>query len=487
VRNSSAVCWRPATSARKFFRLTGKSQILISEDSDELKRTGQYLADLLSLSTGFDIVVSSLEGDIKLMIIDNSDLGAEGYEMIISEDQIVLKAPYPAGIFYAIQTIRQLLPAKIELSDEQTGPWEIATGTIRDYPRYSYRGSLLDVSRHFFGVEDVKRYLDFLAFYKMNVLHLHLTDDQGWRIEIKSWPNLTAYGGSTEVGGGEGGFYTQEDYKEIVEYAADRFITIVPEIDMPGHSHAAMASYPELNCDGNSPELYTGTDYGFSSFCTGREITYQFIDDVIREIAALTPEPYIHIGGDESHVTQMEDYLLFIDKVQRIVNKYDKQMIGWDEIAQANLSNTSVVQLWNNADFAMEAIRKGSKIIVSPATKTYLDMKYDSTTRLGLDWAGYIEVDDGYNWDPASFIDGLTDDDILGVEAPLWSETVTNMDEIEYMAFPRLPGYAEIGWTSSELRDWNEYKQRLGKHAARFKAMQIDFYRSELVPWVDGL
>jgi len=465
------------------FRLSGKSQILISEDSKELQCTGQYLADLLSSSTGFDIGVISTGGDIELMIIDDLELGTEGYELNISEDRIILKATSPAGIFYGIQTIRQLLPAKIELSTVQQGPWEIATGTVRDYPRYTYRGSMLDVSRHFFGVEDVKRYLDFLAYYKMNVLHLHLSDDQGWRIEIKSWPYLTTHGGSTEVGGGKGGYFTQEDYREIVKYAADQYITIVPEIDMPGHTNAALSSYAELNCDSNTTELYTGIEVGFSSFCTDREITYKFIDDVFRELAAITTGPYIHIGGDEPYATKKEDYLPFINKVQTIVNKHGKQMIGWDEASQSNLSNTSVVQLWYNPDLAREAVSKGSKVIMSPANKSYLDMKYDSTTQLGLNWAGYIEVDSAYRWDPDHLVEGVTGKNILGIEAPLWSETVTTMDEIEYMVFPRLPGYAEIGWTSSELRDWNEYKLRLGKHLNRFKALEINFYRSEIVPW----
>ena len=342
---------------------------------------------------------------------------------------------------------------------------------------------MLDVSRHFFGVEDVKRYIDFMAHYKMNRLHLHLSDDQGWRIEIKSWPNLTKHGGSTEVGGGEGGFYTQEQYKEIVAYAADRFVTIIPEIDMPGHTNAALASYPELNCDGKAPELYTGTEVGFSSLCTEKEITYQFIDDVVKELAAITPGPYIHLGGDESKSTGIEDFKSFFTKVQQIVRKHGKQMIAWEEVVQSEVEDDAIIQYWTNHEHALQTAEKGLKMIMSPAHKAYMDMQYDSTSRLGLHWAAYIEVDSAYIWNPEDMVPGLASENILGIETPLWTETIETMDDIEYMVFPRLPGYAEIAWTPTEIRDWDTYKKRLAAHGARFKAKEIDYYPSKLIAW----
>jgi hexosaminidase len=317
----------------------------------------------------------------------------------------------------------------------------------------------------------------------MNVLHLHISDDQGWRIEIKSWPNLTTHGGSTQVGGEKGGFYTQEQYTDIVNYALDRNITIIPEIDMPGHTNAALASYAELNCNGKATELYTGTEVGFSTLCTDKKITYKFIDDVIRELAALTPGPYIHIGGDESLVTPLKDYIPFINKVQDIVKSHGKQVIGWDEIAKASLIDNSVVQFWADDENTKMGIEQGAKVIMSPAKKAYLDMQYDSTTVLGLHWAGYIEVDTGYIWNPETLVEGISKENILGIEAPLWSETVTNIDEIEYLVFPRLPGYAEIGWSATPARNWDDYKIRLAKHGKRMEAMDINFYRSGLVPW----
>ena len=466
------------------FNLSAGTTIYYEENADGLEQVAHFLAGEFQRTTHIDFVVESAgetprSGIFISLSNEDDDLGKEGYFLSIGKKLVGIKAKSAAGCFYAAQTFLQTLPAKAPAGEKLIIP----TGTVRDFPEYGYRGAMLDVSRHFFGVEDVKRFIDFLATYKMNVLHLHLSDDQGWRIEIKSWPKLTEIGGSTEVGGGEGGFYTQEQYAEIVKYAQDRHITIVPEIDMPGHTNAALASYAELNCDGTATELYTGTEVGFSTLCTDKEITYQFVDDVVREIAALTNGPWFHIGGDESHVTAHDDYIYFINRVQEIVTKHNKKVIGWDEIANAELVEEATVQFWADIENTTMGISKGAKVIMSPAARAYLDMQYDSTTHLGLHWAGYIEVDHGYNWDPATLVDGITKEHILGVEAPLWTETITNMDELEYMVFPRLPGYAEIGWSAPELRNWDDYKLRLADHGKRFEYMEIDFYRSKLVPW----
>lgn len=479
------------TATGDYFKLNPRTDIYVMGESEELKQIGQYLAEKLKPATGFEIEVkqataASRPGSIYLALTGNeTNPDDESYELIITTKNLQLSANTPAGIFRGVQTIRQILPAKVELSTLQEGPWKIPTGTVSDQPEYTYRGAMLDVSRHFFQVEDVKRFIDLISYYKMNVLHLHLSDDQGWRIEIKSWPNLAIYGGSTQVGGGTGGYYTQEQYSDIVKYARERYITIVPEIDMPGHTNAALASYAELNCNGKATELYTGTNVGFSTFCAKKEITYKFVDDVIREIASLTPGPYFHIGGDESHSTKHDDYIIFVERVQEIVKSHGKTVIGWDEIATTKLIEGSVAQYWDKAANATLAVQQGAKVLFSPAKKAYLDMQYDSTTKLGLHWAAYIEVDNAYNWDPTTLVPGIGKENILGVEAPLWSETITNMDEIEYMVFPRLPGIAEIGWTPVSQRDWNEYRERLSRHGDRFKAMGIDYYPSKLVPWDD--
>jgi hexosaminidase len=294
---------------------------------------------------------------------------------------------------------------------------------------------------------------------------------------INSWPNLATYGGSTEVGGGRGGYYTQADYADIVAYAQSRYITVVPEIDMPGHTNAALASYPELNCDGIAPPLYTGTEVGFSSLCIGKELTFTFVDDVVRELAALTPGPYIHVGGDEAHSTSPDDFVRCLERVQAIVQAHGKQMVAWGEIGRIKLLLTSIAQHWHS-DMARTAAQQGVKVIMSPASRTYLDMQYDASTPLGLHWAGYVTVEDAYTWDPATEVPGLTESDILGVEAPLWSETLQTMDDIEFMAFPRLPGEAEIGWSPAAGRRWDEYRLRLGAHGPRLAAMGVHFYPS---------
>ena len=478
------------TPSGESFLLTARSDIFVMPGGpEELVNIGNFLAGKLNPSTGLGMEVISDgrkpgKGDILLTLGQyDPELGDEGYELTISGKLLTVSANQPAGIFRGIQTIRQLLPAEIEADTIREGTWVIPTGTIRDYPLYGHRGVMLDVARHSFGLEDVMRYLDQLALYKMNVLHMHLSDDQGWRIEIKSWPNLTVHGGKTEVGGGKGGFYTQEEYSEIVKYAAERYITIIPEIDMPGHTNAALSSYPELNIGGKAPELYTGIKVGFSTLDTRSETTYRFVDDVVREIAALTPGKYFHIGGDESHVTKPDDYVYFINRVQDIVESHGKSIIGWDEIAHATLKPNTVVQYWTRAENAVMGLNQGAKVLMSPAKYAYLDMKYDTASVFGLNWAAYIEVDDAYNWDPAMLVPEITRENITGIEAPLWTETVSTFREAEWLIYPRLAGYAEIGWTPAEMRSWDEYRLRLAEHGKRMEVLDIGFYRSPLVDW----
>jgi hexosaminidase len=348
---------------------------------------------------------------------------------------------------------------------------------------------MLDVARHFFPVSVVERYIDELALYKVNRLHLHLSDDQGWRIAINSWPNLAIYGGSTQVGGGTGGYYTQDQYREIVAYAASRYITIVPEIDMPGHTNAALASYPELNCDGVAPKLYTGTKVGFSSLCVSKEITYTFLDQVLGEIAAMTTGPYLHIGGDEANSTTDADYAMFIDRAQRIVASHGKTVVGWHDVVHAPLLASTVAQSWGTTttDAAVAAAaQNGTKVIMSPANRTYLDMKYSPRTRLGLRWAGYIDVQTAYGWDPGAYLSGVGEASVLGVEAPLWTETIQTLADIEYMAFPRLPAIAELGWSPASTHDWTAFSTRLGAQGPRWRVMGINYYQSKQVTWPVG-
>lgn len=474
----------------KIFNLTSSCTIYVEPASDEIKNIGQYLADKLNPATGFNVQVRGINiitsnRDI-LLTTENGDpsLGDEGYKLIVTEESITLQAYKPEGLFRGIQTIRMLLPPSIEKSSVQQGPWQIDTRIITDYPRFRWRGAMLDVARHFFKVQDVEHYIDLLAYYKIDMFHLHLSDDQGWRIAINSWPNLALHGGSSAVNGDPGGYYTQSDFTDIVNYAKARYITVIPEIDMPGHVNAALASYAELNCSGVAPPLYTGINVGFSSLCVDKDITYTFLNDVIKELAAITPGPYIHIGGDEARTLSSSEYITFVNKVQNIVQTYGKQMIGWEETAQANLLPGSIVQHWATASYARSAAKKGNKIIMSPSSKAYMDMKYNSSTTLGQNWAGYIEVQTAYNWDPATQISGVSEKDILGIEAPLWTETIKSLSDIEYMAFPRIICYAEIGWTQENKRNWDDFNKRLSLQGPRLDAMDVNYYKSPQIDWI---
>ncbi|TYP97555.1 hexosaminidase [Tenacibaculum adriaticum] len=475
-------------STNSGFALDKHTAIYTSKNNTEFEEVGRFLANKIKAKTDLDLKVNIDEIlDKETVIYINQSNGInhnkrEAYQLYITQDSIILNSNTTEGAFRGIQTLQQIIPETSNDTLSSTKIWVVPTGKIIDSPQFEYRGAMLDVARHFFNVEDVKKYIDILAYYKYNALHLHLTDDQGWRIEIKSWPKLTEIGGSTEVGGGSGGFYTQKEYSEIVNYAAIHHIIIVPEIDMPGHTNAASVSYPFLNGNGKTPKLYKGMKVGFSTFNTHKDTVYAFIDDVVREISALSPGPYFHIGGDESHVTKKKDYIYFITKVEKIVQKYGKRIIGWDEIATANIDSTSISQFWSSKKNAEKAINKNMKIIMSPAKKAYLDMKYDSLSKHGLHWAGYIPVDTAYIWTPESY-DGIPIKNILGIEAPLWSETISNIDELEYLAFPRAIGYSELGWTTQENRDWENYRLRLAKQSSFLNRMNVNYYPSILIDW----
>jgi len=459
--------------------------------STDVPGIGDYLAGILRVSTGFALPVSAGAGGTIALVLSGAPatVGDQGYQLTSTHDGVVIRAAKPAGLFSGVQTLLQLMPPAAQGPSPVSAPVTVPAGTVLDHPRYAYRGAMLDVARHFFTVDQVKRYIDEIAHYKINYLHLHLSDDQGWRIAIDGRPRLTDHGGSTEVGGGQGGFYTQADYSAIVAYAAARYVTVIPEIDMPGHTNAALASYAELNCDGVAPKLYTGINVGFSTLCTSREATYAFIDEVIGQLAKLTPGPYIHIGGDESQSTAPEDYVAFVERVQKIVESHGKTVIGWHEIASADLLPSTVAQYWDpagaNADLS-RAAAKGTKVIMSPASHAYLDQKYDDGTQLGLDWAGLNDVDHAYDWDPATYVIGVPASAVLGVEASLWTETLSSSDDIDFMAFPRLPAIAEIGWSPAETHDAKAFRERLAAQGPRWQVMGVGYYKSPQVAWPAG-
>ena len=483
------------------FQLTAATNIIVDRGTAP-KEIGEALAMIMRASTDYPLVVTVVGGKLPAapatpagtaapaatvirLRLDTAmaSLGDEGYALTVGQDSIVLVARRAAGLFFGTQTIRQLLPAEI---DSHTGQgrdaWPIPAVSITDQPRYPWRGSMIDVGRHFLDVREVKQYIDVMAMYKLNYLHIHLTDDQGCRIEIKSRPKLTSVGSLTQVGGGPGGFYTQADYRDIVKYAQARYITIVPEIEMPGHSNAALTSYPALSCSVRETKLYSGTDVGWSTFCPLKESSYRFIDDVVKEVAAMTPGPYFHIGGDEVASLPESLYVRFVERAQKIVNKHGKRMIGWEEITKAKLLPTTIAQQWKS-DSVTAALQYGSKLIMSPSNRAYLDMKYTQGSELGLTWSALIEVKDSYDWDPATYMPGVTDANIIGVEAPIWGETVRNITAVEYLVLPRLPALAEVAWTPQSQRNWESFRTRIAAHAPRWRTMGVNYYPSPQIPW----
>src|SRR5689334_10615535 len=484
------------TSSGGSFVLPSTADIYVEPGTAELTAIGQYLVGKLNPSTGFGIQVLTTtgappNGNIYLTTVGGDPtLGDEGYQLTVTANLVTLVAYKPTGLFRGIQTIRQLLPAAIESSTLQSVPWTMATGTVRDYPRFPWRGSMLDIARHFFGVSDVKRYIDLMAYYKLNVFHIHLADDQGWRIMINSWPNLALYGGGTQVGGTcTNCYYTQSEYSDIVAYAQSRYITVVPELDMPRHTNAALASYAELNCNGVAPARYTGTNVGFSSLCVPLELTYTFVDQVVAELAALTPGPYIHIGGDEASSTTAADYATFINRVQPLVTARGKAVMGWHDVVHATPLSSTVAQFWGTttSDTAVaSAAANGTKVVMSPANHAYLDMKSVRKQKLGQTWAGLIDVDTAYGWNPGAYLTGVGEASVLGVEAPLWTETIRTSADIDYMAFPRLPAIAELGWSPYSTHNLSAFTTRLGAQGPRWKVMGINYYHSTQVTWPTG-
>ncbi len=471
------------------FTLTPQTVIVAPEGARAMDVAAQLLTFIRRASGVAPQILVAREpaapGNVIALALDPAVSSDEGYDLTIAPARVTLRAKTPAGLFYGVQTMRQLLPITAEYDAllYRTPPTVTLPAVhVVDAPRFEWRGAMLDVARHFFSVDEVKRYIDLVSMHKINRLHLHLADDQGWRIEIPSWPDLARKGGATEVGGGPGGYYTRGQYKELVAYAETHFVTIVPEIDMPGHTNAILASYADLNCKGTAPAPYTGTEVGFSALCVDLDVTYKMIDEVVRDIVALTPGPYFHAGGDEVKTLTAEQYKLFVERVQKIVESHGKRMVGWDEVSAATLLPTSIVQHWR-PDASKQLLAGSPHLILSPADRVYLDMKYEDATLLGLNWAANIPVQRAYDWDPDALVPGARPGSVLGVEAPIWSETLTNMRDVEYLAFPRLAAVAELAWTPQTERSWDGFRRRLGAQAPRWTAIGINFFRAPEIEW----
>ncbi|MBB2948022.1 hexosaminidase [Actinoplanes lutulentus] len=438
----------------------------------EAAGVAEHLAGALEKVVGGPIPIGP-NGAIRLSVDPSLDF--EGYTLEITDAGVDLRGGSPQGLFWGVQTLLQLGTS-------------LPGGLISDAPRYEYRGAMLDLARHFFTADEIKAHIDLLVQFKINHLHLHLTDDQGWRIEIPGWPLLTEVSGGagTGVDGVGPGFLTLASYSDVVAYAAERFVTIVPEIDMPGHVNAVHYAYPSLTSDGQPVPQRVDAEVGYSSLVAGKEETYAFVEDVIRTLADVTPGPYLHIGGDECLSTPPEDYRTFLARVLPLPGKYGKRAIGWHEMAAVDLPETAVVQYWRieaaDADTA-RAATEGRRVIMSPADRAYLDMKYDSDTALGLDWAGYVDVRRAYDWDPADRLPGVPEEALLGVEAPLWSETLRSVADVRFLTLPRLPAIAEIGWSKRDVRDWESFRARVATFGPKWDAEGVSYYKSPEIPW----
>jgi hexosaminidase len=457
------------------------------ESSEEIS-AGVLAAEMLGPVVDFPLGLSTVDerqpGSIAIELDPSAGPAdadpAERYTLTVTPDRIEVRAPHPAGLMRGVATLRQLV------TPQPDGTLQVAAVEVHDAPRYAWRGLSLDVARHFFSVGQVCAVLCVMSQLKLNVLHLHLTDDQGWRIDLPSRPGLAALSSASEVGGGVGGCYSAQDYAEIVAHAAARNITVVPEIDVPGHINAALHALPELTPDGVAPPVYTGTDVGFSRLSRDVPATVPFLGQVFGDLAAMTPGPYLHVGGDEVLEMAQDEYAWFVRTAQDVVRETGKTTVGWQEIAHGDVDAGTVVQYWDPredpAPFVAAASR-GARLLLSPASRVYLDMKYDAATRLGLHWAGHVELRDAYDWEPDDVIPGVDPGAIIGVEAAVWTETIVTTEDLFTMLLPRLAAVAEVAWSASELRGWDGFRERVAHLADGWDRDGFAWYASPQVHW----
>jgi hexosaminidase len=518
----------------QFFTLSDDTRI-VAHGARGARSVAQQLAAILRPSTGFPLPVltgrgaGAARGAIVLSLASDAALGAEGYRLDVTSSGVQLRASAPAGLFYGVQTLRQLLSPWIESSKVQPGPWKMPAVHITDSPRYSYRGVMLDIGRHFQPPAAVKRLIDDASAFKINVLHLHVSDDQGFRIAIEGRPELTDIGSQLSVNNDPGGYWTQAEYIDVVRYAAAHHMTVVPEVDTPGHNNAIIVSYstgptptypvhPDINCGANKPPVWNLTfDVGYSALCPDSSHTWAILTDIITQLTAMSPGLYYHLGGDEvpASLLTADQYNAFIDRESQIITTRGKIVMGWADISSAGFARPgapqAVAQFWNDAnpagpggDTARVAVQQGMQVVMAPASHTYLDMQQFPGSRLGLSWAGILDVSDFYNWsgstsDPGTYIpartfDGVTlpavtDASILGVEAPIWTETLRTIQDIEFQAFPRLPATAELGWSprydpvAAPERTLSSFEARLAARGAAWQIRSQNFHASPQVPW----
>lgn len=511
------------------FRLNNNTAIEISSPDKSLQNVAGYLSKKLSTPTGYSLKVKPVnnfsKGNIQLRLSGKPAKNIEAYDLHVTSSEVLITADSAAGLFYGVQTLIQLLPNEIESNKEVKNiAWDIPAVSIKDYPRFGWRGAMLDVSRHFFTKQEVKDFIDNIVKYKFNVLHLHLTDDQGWRLEIKSLPKLTKVGAWRSERLGKwgntgrplpdepktyGGFYTHDDIRELVKYADDRFVTVLPEIEGPGHSLAAIASYPELSCTESSYYVSVGDkirDWSLKGFpilidnnlCPANENVYTFLDKVFTEVAELFPFEYIHMGGDEcakdfwlkspaiktlmqkeglKNMNEVQSY--FVKRVEKILRSKGKKLIGWDEIIDGGLPADATVMSWRGMKGGINAAKSGHKVVMSPYNHTYYDL-YQGDPLAEPPTYEMVRLRDSYKFDPVP--EGVDPKMILGGQGNLWTEQIQNMRHAQYMLWPRGLAVAEAVWSPKDKKNWKDFVGRVENEFDRMDAAQIKYSRSMYDP-----
>lgn len=495
------------------FTLTRRAAITLDTSNEELKGIARYFNEKIAPAAGFELPVEK-HGKIEFKLTDDAALGDEGYHLKVKHGDILLTANKPAGIFYGVQTLLQMLPAEIKSTTEQPKDkkWTIPCVDIIDKPQFAWRGMMLDVSRHWFNKEEVMKFIDELAEYKMNVFHWHLTDDQGWRLEIKSLPKLTEVGawradrvgdwwGRERAQKGEettyGGFYTQEDVKEVLAYAAQRFVRVIPEIDVPGHGVAALVAYPELACMKAPDAVNVGNKfYGEdeNTLCIGKESTFEFMDKVLTEVAALFPDEYIHIGGDEcfkgfwhkcprcqarmkaenlKNEEELQSY--FIHRMGDLLKSKGKKLVGWDEILEGGLAPDANVMSWRGMDGGIKSAKAGHHVIMTPTQHCYLDL-YQGEPSVEPATYSMCRLTDSYSFNPVP--EGVPAEMVLGGQGNIWGEAIPTFRHAEYMAWPRGWALAEVLWSGPAQTNWEKFWPRVERHFVRADQAGINYARS---------
>ena len=500
------------------FQITADTCILF--DNDALADAGvpAFLREALSPATGFSGIRiekvtpgGSPQKNSILLCLTESDagLGPEGYELDVTAGGIVISAASPAGAFYGIQTLRQLLPPGIfSHTPVHNVAWVVPAVSVKDKPRFAWRGLMLDVSRHIFTADEVKRWIDLLALHKMNTFHWHLTDDQGWRIEIKKYPKLTQVGawrsespmkGDRKRGDGTryGGFFTQDQVRDIVAYARQRFITVVPEIEMPGHALAALTGYPEYSCTGGPFAVRTRWGVEPDVYCAGNDATFAFLEDILSEVIELFPGKFVHIGGDEcpkdrwekcpkcqarireggmKDVHELQSY--FVQRIEKFLNAKGRRLIGWDEILEGGLAPNAAVMSWRGEKGGIAAAQAGHDVVMTPNSHAYLDYYQSKNPGEPEAIGGFVPLDKVYSYEPvAAAIPGDKRHHVFGFQGNLWTEYIYDFPKAEYMAYPRGAAIAETAWSPAEGKDFADFKKRLTVHLKRLDAMKVNYRR----------